>query len=78
MIVRHNGKEWIAGGDGLEVRGRTWEELDRRLRDRLNERGAFRDAEAVRVCMRFDMDGLPRRLHQYSGHYFNRIVSLSP
>ncbi|MEX2524119.1 MAG: DUF5395 family protein [Gammaproteobacteria bacterium] len=77
MIVGHNGKEWVATGGGVEVRGCNWEELDRTLQQRLAEQGMLSEGNPVQVCMRFDMDGLPRRLHQYSSHYFNRIVRFS-
>ena len=76
MILSHNGLDWIGAADGIEVRGRSLEELDRRLRHELIQRGELHEMP-VRVCMRFDMDSLPRRLRQYSGHYFNRSVSFS-
>ncbi len=77
MIVGHDGNEWVATGEGVEARGRGWEELDTALRRRLVEQGVLSENNPVRVCMRFDMDGLPRRLHQYGSHYFNRIVRFS-
>jgi len=77
MVVGHNGKEWVATGGGVVARGYNWEELDRTLQQRLAEQGMLSEGNPIQVRMCFDMDSLPRRLHQYSGHYFNRIVRFS-
>jgi hypothetical protein len=75
IILSHDGKYWIARDRDFELRGQTLVEIDRFLFSELkNQRGLTGN---IKVCMRFDMTALPRRLHQYSAHYFNRIVSFS-
>lgn len=77
LILTHDGHEWRADGGGWRLHATTLAGLDQQLARRLEECGEFRQWERIRVAMRFDMDGLPRWLHQYSHHYFNRVVTLS-
>ena len=76
LTLRYDGDEWIADRGDWRVRAPTLGELDNRLLHRLAEDGEFRQRAAIRLCLRFDMGSLPRWLHQYSGHYFNRVVTL--
>ena len=75
IILSHDGENWIAGDNGSQLRGPTLEDLDRALIRYLKKGRMFKDH--VKVFMRFDMTSIPRWMHQYSGHYFNRTVTFS-
>ena len=75
IILSHDGKDWVACDKDVELRGQTLEEIDGILFSTLKkDRGLTGN---VKICMRFDMTTLPRWLHQYSAHYFNRTVTFS-
>ena len=73
IILSHDGADWVTNDNESQLRGRTLDDIDRVLLRYLKETKIFKDH--VKVCMRFDMSALPRWLHQYSGHYFNRTVT---
>lgn len=76
LVLRHEGDAWIASAPGLSVRAADFVTLDERLRRRLRREHGAR-GKTVRVCMRFDLDGLPGWTRQYAAHYFNRLVRLT-
>ena len=76
LTITHNGKHWIAGNDELSVQAATLVELDVELKRLLQERGYLKKGETVEVFMACDRSIIPRWMHQYGHHYFNRIVEL--
>ncbi len=72
FILRHDGKSWIASHAGVEFFGSSLEEVDKNISLYLSS--TDKNEDSISVCMRFDMTSLPRWLHQYSSHYFNRTV----
>ena len=71
----HDGKFWVTSDGPLHAKATTLEGLDRELGRRLKEQGAL-PGEQVKVRMTFDNSGFPQWIRQYSGHYFNRVVTI--
>ncbi|MBW1859305.1 MAG: DUF5395 family protein [Deltaproteobacteria bacterium] len=74
LIVTHDGKHWIAKNDDLHVQAPTLVELDSKLKRLLKEKGYLKRGEKLEVFMACDRSIIPQWMHQYSHHYFNRIV----
>lgn len=74
FLLTHNGKDWIAkNGDNL-ARGRTLEELDEQLRNKVKEKYCFEKGTRVEVNMEFDYKTIPFWITQYHPYYFNRAI----
>ena len=76
MSLIHDGVQWVARDQTLEVRGKTLLELDQALAQCLRERGDFRLASQINVFMGFDYAMMPAWMRQYAYHYFNRYAVL--
>jgi len=76
LTLRHDGRYWQARGADRVLRAAELAELDRELLQLLRSSGRYRAGQRVTVHMGFDRDTLPRWLHQYAAHYFNRTVTL--
>jgi hypothetical protein len=74
FIVSHDGENWIAEKGDLRAEARTLAHLDQEVRRLLEEEGTLRSGAMLEVLMAFDTASIPRWLHQYQQHYFNRIL----
>ena len=72
LTLSYERSRWHARGDGVDLAHR---EL-RRLEALIGTQAAS-DA-AVEVRLEFDMNALPRWLHQYHGHYCNYTLHVPP
>lgn len=72
--VYHNGREWVAKNNRLVVSGKTMEELDRNLKNKLGS--MFRGkVKKVKVTMELDYrKNLPHWMWQYHPYYFYRTI----
>jgi hypothetical protein len=77
FIVSHDGEHWIAEKGNLRAEARTLAHLDQEVKRLLKEEGALQDGETLEILMAFDTGSIPRWLHQYQQHYFNRILRVN-
>ncbi len=76
FIVIHDGKNWIANNDVLYAEAATLEELDKKLKTLLEEKGYLKTGEKLDLFMAFDNSTIPVWMRQHGQHYFNRIVQV--
>lgn len=76
LVLEHDGDDWLVHGHGIEARGATLTALDRALAGSLAH--ADLPADPLIVHMRFNRRSLPHWVRQYTSHYFNRTIRLSP
>jgi hypothetical protein len=76
--IVHDGSLWVAENGSLAARGRTLEELDRELLSAIRKNRRIEDGEQLQIRMTFDGSSLPEWIRQYSSHYFNRVVTVTP
>ena len=72
LVISHNGKEWIAENEGIIFSGKTLNELDDHIKQKLLKTGY---KKAI-VNMFFDSQTIPVWIRQYASHYFNRTIFL--
>lgn len=77
FIVSHDGEQWIAKKGELLAEARSLVQLDHEVRRLLKEKGALPKGRTLDVLMAFDTASIPRWLHQYQQHYFNRILRIN-
>ncbi len=69
FTLAFDGLQWVCKHEGWEVTAGKLDELDDKLVSRIGEQfGTGR----YHIDMHFDMRDIPRWLHQYMPHYFNR------
>ena len=68
LVLRYGNGRWRAEGAGLAAEHAELGGLEAQLAALLAARGA------THAHVRFDMDGLPRWLHQYQAHYCNYVL----
>jgi len=73
-LLYHNGTHWVAHNDFFSVSGKELEDLDRNLEKFLQDSSRFRGQGKQKVFMSFENGTIPRWIHQYMPHYFNRIA----
>ena len=74
LIIRHNGQNWLANNEVLNVTAPTLDELDDRLKLILREKNIHKKGSKTTVFMYFDNSTIPQWIRQYAQHYFNRIL----
>ena len=72
LVITHNGEEWIAENEGNVFIGKTLNELDDHIKQKLLKTGY----KKVIVNMFFDSQTIPAWIRQYASHYFNRTIYL--
>lgn len=75
FVVRHEAGEWIARRSDVRLRATSGRELDRAIIRHVRDTTPP-DALPVAVALRFDNTSLPRWMHQYAAHYFNRKLQV--
>jgi len=73
----HNGTDWVADNDELEIKAKTLEALDNKVRAFFHQKEKDQEAKTTQVRMTFDNFCMPEFLRQYSNHYFNRTVTIN-
>jgi len=73
LVLSYEAGRWHARGNGVDL-------VHRELRglEALIEAHMGNEAAPVEVRIEFDMDALPRWLHQYHGHYCNYTLRVPP
>jgi hypothetical protein len=72
LVITHNGEEWIAENEGIIFIGKTLNELDDHIKQKLLKTGY----KKFIVNMFFDSQTIPVWIRQYASHYFNRTIFL--
>jgi len=76
LILKHDGKDWIADNGFLAASAPTLEELDSKVKNLLEEKGMIKKGKKIKVVMLFDNSTIPQWIRQYAQHYFNRIIEI--
>lgn len=78
LMLIHDGRQWIASRDNLQVAGHTLVELDQNLKSTLQADGNFPQGAKVTVLMKFDAETIPNyaNVRQYRPEYFHRLVAI--
>jgi hypothetical protein len=74
LVIHHDGRDWVARGEGVRASGATLDDLDDAVRRILIESGRLEDE--VKVHMAFDSSTIPEWIRPYAQHYFNRVVEM--
>ena len=73
----HDGEFWIAEDGDIRAKAKTLKDLDREIGELLKERERGSPKNQLKVLMTFDNSVIPQWIRQYSGHYFNRVVTIN-
>lgn len=77
LSLYHDGNSWIT--DSLN--NRLYEEdlniLEEKIIEAIKNEIQISNQDSVKVTLLFDMDCIPRWLHQYQSHYFNYSFTVS-
>jgi hypothetical protein len=68
----HDGKQWIVRDKDLEVAASELGELDRKLRDALEQRYSPPRGTRLAVNLEFDYSTIPHWMIQYHPYYMHR------
>jgi len=71
LSLSHNGYDWVADGLTTPFHEKDLLLLEEQISKAIKTDRQFADQESIQVTFRFDMDAIPRWLHQYQSHYFN-------
>lgn len=71
LVISHNGRDWVADGLTKPFHGKDLRLLEEQISKAIKTNHQFDNDNAVLVTLRFDMDCIPKWLHQYQSHYFN-------
>lgn len=78
MSIVHDGINWVAKNDDMEIAAPTLEELDILLKTTMKEKGLIKYGERADVYMYSNNAVMiPQWMRPYSQHYFNRIVRIT-
>jgi hypothetical protein len=72
MTFVHDGTDWIARDEGIEVAAPSLGELDRKLREKIRERYSPSEGTRLTVTMEFDYSTIPYWMIQYHPYYIHR------
>lgn len=73
LVLSYEAQRWHARGEGVDV---VHAEL--RALETLIVAHVAADSAPVEVKLSFDLESLPRWLHQYHGHYCNYTLRVPP
>jgi len=71
LTLSHDGHNWVTDDMSRKLCGNDLHHLEDQISNAINTDPRFTDNESIDVTLLFDMDRLPRWLHQYQSHYFN-------
>lgn len=69
--LTHNGNVWCAQDSETKYYGKDLFTLEENINSLIKIDSRFKNKDIINVILRFNMDNLPRWLHQYHCHYFN-------
>ena len=72
----HDGLNWVAEDKNMSAKAQTLVNLDIEVARLLKQSRNLVNGSEVKVKMTFDRSVIPEWIRQYSGHYFNRVVTL--
>ena len=70
LFLTYNGECWFTGGLDNRFYGKDLETIEDQISVAIHSDPQF-DDKLVNVQLHFDMDIIPKWLHQYQSHYFN-------
>lgn len=73
----HDGKNWIAKNQQIEVAASELPALDIAISEAIKQQQLFHKGSTVVVYMIFNQAAIPEWMRQYANHYFNRKVTLT-
>jgi len=74
--LTHDGANWLASGEHIDLAAPSLGELDDNLRGDLRRRGLIGPGETAEIFMAFDDATIPAWIRPFAQHYFNRIVRI--
>jgi len=77
LTLSHDGYSWITDGLNSQLEGENLHRLEDNITNAINIDPRFTNNESIDVTLRFDMNNLPRWLHQYQSHYFNYTFTVN-
>ncbi len=77
LSLSHNGEFWFANGFNTQLYGKDLETIEDQISAAIQNDPRFYNNESVKVQLRFDMDVIPKWLHQYHSHYFNYTFTVN-
>ncbi|HIF50506.1 MAG TPA: hypothetical protein EYQ42_03065 [Thiotrichaceae bacterium] len=70
-ILSHDGQDWFIEGFNTRFHGENLKTIEDQISTAIQYDHEFDNDASIEVQLRFDMDIIPRWLHQYQAHYFN-------
>ena len=71
LTLSHDGHHWITNDMSRKLSGNDLHHLEDQISNAIKIDPRFINNESIDVTLLFDMDYVPRWLHQYQSHYFN-------
>ncbi len=71
LTLSHNGQHWLTDTFDAQLYGKDLAALEDQISAAVQINPRFDKEELIKVQLRFDMDVIPKWLHQYHSHYFN-------
>ncbi len=71
LILSHDGLRWLTDDMGSQLCGEDLHHLEDEIGNAIRTDPRFTNNESIDVKLLFDMNNLPRWIHQYQSHYFN-------
>ena len=70
LKIYHNGEEWIAYNNEIEIKAKSIKDLDEKLRNHLKRK--YGSGIKVKILMEYDYEKFPFWIIQYHPFYFYR------
>jgi len=71
LTLTHDGLCWLTDGMDSQLYGKELHHLEDEIGNAIRTDPRFAHHKSIDVKLLFDMNNLPRWLHQYQSHYFN-------
>ena len=71
LTLFHDGLRWFTDDMSGQLSGKDLHHLEDEIGNAIRTDPRFTNNESIDVKLLFDMNNLPRWLHQYQSHYFN-------
>ena len=77
LTLSHNGEIWFTNDFDSQLHGEDLGTLEDKISNAIQNDPRFDNDESVKVRLRFDIDVIPKWLHQYHAHYFNYTFTVN-
>lgn len=77
LTLSHDGNSWLTDDMHSQLTGQDLHRLEDKIINAINIDSRFINNESIDVILRFDMNNIPRWLHQYQSHYFNYTFTVN-